>query len=265
MHGQDALERAAVDVGVQHRDRRRLPGALQVALVGDQQGTALAAPVDDLAQVLGRQHPAGGVRGAVHPHQRRAARARARCSESVATVSAPDQRRADLVGRVGELGLDDQVTRARGPGRWAARRSAPWSRPSAAPRRDRDRPRRSAAPASPGRPAGSRAARSSAGSPGSRRRRPAPAGRPRASGRPGCRPRGRRCRRGARAPARRTASGGPRGSPGAVRRPSSVGRQGHSWFWGGSAAIIGWSLSISPILAAPPGEPRSSKKCTLAS
>ena len=30
---------------------------------------------------------------------------------------------------------------------------------------------------------------------------------------------------------------------------------------GGSAATSGWSLSISPILAAPPGEPRSSKKC----
>ena len=38
-----------------------------------------------------------------------------------------------------------------------------------------------------------------------------------------------------------------------------------SWFCGGSAATIGWSWSISPIFAAPPGEPRSSKKCTLAS
>ena len=34
---------------------------------------------------------------------------------------------------------------------------------------------------------------------------------------------------------------------------------------GGSAATSAWSLSISPILAAPPGEPRSSKKWTLAS
>jgi len=33
---------------------------------------------------------------------------------------------------------------------------------------------------------------------------------------------------------------------------------------GGSAAMIGWSLAISPILAAPPGEPRSSKNSTLA-
>ena len=40
-------------------------------------------------------------------------------------------------------------------------------------------------------------------------------------------------------------------------------REGDQWSWacGGSAATIGWSLSISPILAAPPGEPRSSKNC----
>ena len=34
---EDALERAAVDVGVQHRDGLGLPGALEVALVGDEQ------------------------------------------------------------------------------------------------------------------------------------------------------------------------------------------------------------------------------------
>ena len=48
-------------------------------------------------------------------------------------------------------------------------------------------------------------------------------------------------------------------------RRVEIPRQAHSWFCGGRPAIIGWSLSISPILAAPPGEPRSSKKCTLAS
>ena len=43
-------------------------------------------------------------------------------------------------------------------------------------------------------------------------------------------------------------------------------RCGHSsCSWGGSAATSSWSWSISPSLAAPPGEPRSSKKWTLAS
>ncbi len=40
---------------------------------------------------------------------------------------------------------------------------------------------------------------------------------------------------------------------------------GHSWFCGnGRSATSWWSLSITPSLAAPPGEPRSSKKSTLA-
>ena len=34
--------------------------------------------------------------------------------------------------------------------------------------------------------------------------------------------------------------------------------------WGGSAAMTGWSFGITPILAAPPGEPMSSKNSTLA-
>ena len=64
--------------------------------------------------------------------------------------------------------------------------------------------------------------------------------------------------------------------PGEVREPGGDGvaevsaaldhRQRHSsCSWGGSASISGWSLSMTPILAAPPGEPRSSKKCTFAS
>ena len=55
--------------------------------------------------------------------------------------------------------------------------------------------------------------------------------------------------------------------PGEVRKApgDQLARDQWSWFCGGSSAIIGWSWSISPILAAPPGEPRSSKKWTLAS
>jgi hypothetical protein len=67
VHGEDAVERAAVDLRVQHRDGAAplvvvLPDALEVALVGDQQGSALATPVHDLAEVLHGQHLAGGVR-----------------------------------------------------------------------------------------------------------------------------------------------------------------------------------------------------------
>ena len=34
--------------------------------------------------------------------------------------------------------------------------------------------------------------------------------------------------------------------------------------WGGSAAMMGWSFGITPTLAAPPGEPMSSKNSTFA-
>ena len=56
--GEDAVVATAGDVGVEHRDRRfTLPAALEVALVADQQRAALAAPRDDLAQVLGAAAP----------------------------------------------------------------------------------------------------------------------------------------------------------------------------------------------------------------
>ena len=64
----------------------------------------------------------------------------------------------------------------------------------------------------------------------------------------------------ARGLARRRA--GPTGSRGAGRA-SGDGAQ-LSTACGGRAATIGWSFSILPILAAPPGEPRSSKNSTLA-
>ena len=74
VHGEDALVRAVADVGVQHRVGVGLPGALDVALVADQQHPALAAPGDHLAQVVLRQHPAGGVGRRVEPEQLRRAR-----------------------------------------------------------------------------------------------------------------------------------------------------------------------------------------------
>ena len=50
--------------------------------------------------------------------------------------------------------------------------------------------------------------------------------------------------------------------PGKRRQPGGQGQCSTSC--GGSAAISGWSLLILPVLAAPPGEPRSSKNSTFA-
>ena len=84
--------------------------------------------------------------------------------------------------------------------------------------------------------------------------------------RPGCRSTGRPPRRGAgrRAPAPRR--GRPRGSPAATRVAAPVAGPGRQWPspCGGRAATSGWSLPIFPVLAAPPGLPRSEKNSTLA-
>ena len=173
-----------------------LPGALEVALVGDQDRAALAAPVDDLAQVLGRQHPPGRVGRRVQPEQRGPLRAERRQRVGGDGPGA-GQRRADLVGRVGELGVDDQVS--------GADAEVDGERRDQLLRADHGQ---HLVEAEPGhtvgagqpverRPAGSRPGRSWSGSPASPRPPAArPARRP-GSGRPGCRPRGRRCRPGA--------------------------------------------------------------------
>ena len=245
-----------------------LPGALQVALVGDQQGAALAAPVDDLAQVVGRQHPAGRVGRRVDPDQRRVARAE-RGQRVGGDDLGADQRRTDLVGRVGQL----RAGRRGRPGprpRWVGSPAISSLEPidGSTPSRPRPvTPKRRREPVDAGLPGlrqadGGRVARAS------RRRRAAPAARPRGVGSTGV-------------PTERSTmpsgwaracsaygvswSQGKSGSRAETRPCERRPRQAHSWFCGGSAAIIGWSLSISPILAAPPGEPRSSKKCTLAS
>ena len=114
------------------------------------------------------------------------------------------------------------------------------------------------------RPRAAPACRGSAGSRARRRRPRAPGVRPRGWGRPACRPTGRRCRPGG---ARRGL--GERGQPvpGEVRQPAGrapLGVSARLCSCGGSAAISGWSLSILPSLAAPPGEPRSSKNSTFA-
>ena len=95
--------------GAAPRPALRLPGALEVALVADQQGAALAAPVDHLAQVLDRRAPGrSGWTGELS--QSSAGRSGPSwVSESAASTRGAGQRGADLVRRVGELGVDDQV------------------------------------------------------------------------------------------------------------------------------------------------------------
>ncbi len=111
VHREDPGRVAAADVGVQHADRSLGPGALEVALVGHQQRPPLPAPVDDLAQVVDRQHPAGRVGRRVDPDQRDAFRADR--GEGVGRDRArTGQSGTDLVGRVGELRDHDQVARA---------------------------------------------------------------------------------------------------------------------------------------------------------
>ena len=104
--------RAAADLRVEDRQRPvALPRALDVALVGDQDRAALAAPLDDLAQVVERQHAPARVGGAVEPQQPRRARAEGGQrvgGEAVGT----GERRAHLVGRVGQRGVADQVAGA---------------------------------------------------------------------------------------------------------------------------------------------------------
>ena len=176
------------------------------------------------------------------------------------------EHRAHLVRRVGQRGVGDQVARRRcrgGRHRGDQLLGADHRQHRVQAEAGR---RRAAGRASPGTPAGCRPARSSSGSPASRPPRTARAARPRASGRRACRPRGRRCRRGAPRAVAACAVRWSQGKSGSRRRDR--GRRGRraqeSWFCGGRAATNGWSLSISPILAAPPGEPRSSKKPTLA-
>ncbi len=260
---EDPLVAAAGDVRVQHRDRLGLPGALEVALVGDQQDTALAAPVDDLLQVLDRQHPAGRVGRRVEPDQRRGLRAE-RGQRVGGHGAGAGQRRADLVRRVGQRRVDDQVGRTEPEmGREGGDQLL------GADRRDHAVQPEPGDAVPAGEPVDARLPR--LGAPD----------RERVAGRVGGGAqrllhdrRGRVDRRTDRevddaVGVRPSPLGvGRQLVPGEVREPrGDAGGHSwfcHSWFWGGRPAMNGWSWSISPILAAPPGEPRSSKKFTLA-
>ena len=254
---------AAADRGVQHRHGRGVPGALEVALVGDQDRAALAAPVDDLLQVLGRKHPAGRVGRGVDPQQGRRLGAERRQRVGGDTAGAGEGG-TDLVRRVGELRPRDEVTR---PDPELARQGR--HQLLGADERQHAVEAEAGHPVASTQPVDGRL-------PGRDR-----ADRERVARRVGGStqrvlddPRGRVDRRADREvddPVRvRPGALGvlDQSVPGEVRESSrdAVEPAGQwSCSCGGSAAINGWSWSISPILAAPPGEPRSSKKWTLAS
>ena len=263
----------AAHVRVQHADRRcaRVPGALEVALVGDQHGAPLAAPVDDLAQMLG-----GSTRPVGFDGELTYSSAGTRGPEAGQRVGGDalraGQRRAHLVRRVGQRG-DRRRGRPAPRPRWSgsdadqllgadhgqhpvqaepgdaepAGQPVEAGLPGVLPA-DRD----AGSPASPRRRAAPRWTTSGVGSTGvPTDRSTIPSGCARAvaaydvswsQGKSGSR-------------AETAARGGLDARP--------TGGQ-WSWFCGGSASMSGWSLSITPILAAPPGEPRSSKKPTLA-
>ena len=262
VHGQQSRRRASADRGVQHRHRTGVPAELDVALVGHDDRLALPGPADHLGQVLGREHPARGVRRRVDPHHRDPCRTDRR--EGVGRHHRrADDVRTDRVGRVRQRRNDHGVRRTE-----AEQRGQPRHELLAPDRRehlgDGVETGHAQPPVEPihRRATQRRACRARSDSRGCSTRRAARPGRAPGRGRPGSRRRGRRLRPGARGHARSLPRSCPRGSRAAGPRARSAGQC--SWACGGSAATNGWSFSILPSFAAPPGEPRSSKNSTLA-
>ncbi|CAB4927741.1 unannotated protein [freshwater metagenome] len=256
MHGQQALVRAAGHRRVQHRGRDDVPAQLDVALVGDHGHAALAAPGHPGPQLLDRQHPAVRVARGVQPHQHRVGDVVR--GHVAAQHRQPGHHRADLVGRVGDLGdhhgarpQPEQGRQQRHQLLGAHRRD---DRRDGAQRVGQRHAQPAPQPARRGEPDVGRA----------QRRRVA-----RRVGRGGQRRaqdvRGRVHRR---ADGQvdhppgvlgRAGAGRAQGVPGEVRQ-----RAGAHSPCGGSAATSGWSLAIFPVRAAPPGLPSSEKNSTLA-
>jgi hypothetical protein len=241
---------------MQDGDRRGLPAHRDVALVGRHHRAAFPGPVHHLAQVPGRQDPAGGVGRRVHPHQPDPGRAGPEQAVR-GQRRGPGDPGADVVRRVRQLGLEHHVT-------------------GTEPEHDR-KPgdeflgaddgqhvlRRHGNAVVAGQPAGRRGpqpgrspGRGVTGGVGGGRQGVAD----KAGHRIDRRPHGK-------------IHGAVRMVPGFLaqrrdpvpRESGKPAREGHSsaLMPAGSAATTGWSLPVLPALEAPPGEPRSSKKSTL--
>ncbi len=239
-----------------------LPGEQRVALVGGHHGTRAPGRRHHRAQLLHAQDVPGGVRRRVEPDQAHVAAVGPGGDVVGRQRRRSGQASADVIGGVGNLRVHDDVARAqsqqgRQPGDELLRADR---------RQDRGRvetghattsrePRRHGLPEGGG-PLRRRVPRRVSGV----RERPADRLRRRVDRRAdrqvddavGVRP--------------RPLGVGRQGVPGKVRQTGR--EQAHSrqtaGICGGSAAMIGWSWSISPSLAAPPGEPSTSKNSTLA-
>ncbi len=207
------------------------------------------------------------------PRPGRAARARGRpASRWPGSGLRPAPRRPRRSGRPARGTRRGRRGRSRGGA--AAGRSAPSTRSRGSPHRDRAPSPRRAARASRGRPAGSPPARSWRGSPGASAAADSASCTTCGVGSTGVPIERSTMPSGwARAVAAYAVSWSHGKSGQALRTrfrdgrcaPARPPRRHSSCSCGGSASTSGWSFSMTPILAAPPGEPRSSKKCTLAS
>ncbi len=251
MDGEQAVQRAAVDPRVEDGDRLGLPAELAVAFVAGQHGARLAGGRDPGAGLVRVEDAAVRVGRGVDPDQprlERGDRGRVVAGHRVR----PRDPGAHLIGRVGDLGVHHSVCAGQAeqggqPGDQLLgadhRQHAvvgQAGRPPAGGQVADDRgPQRGRAP-------GERVARGVRGLPqrllgelGGRVDRGADREVDQA-----VRMRGRQC------------AGVRQRIPGEVRQAAG---ECHSP-WGGRAATIGWSQSIGPWRAAPPGEPTSSKK-----
>ena len=273
--GEQALVRAAADVGVQDARGRRAdlalaPVELGVALVARDDDPVLAGPGDDLGAgaATPRTWPLGlpGLLSHSSLASSRRSAGRGSSSDWATTAGGTGDARPDVVGRVGDRRDADDVAGAeaeqgRQPGHelLAADRRQHARRGRGPARRDAGRTTRRSAARSVGR------ARRSAGSPA---RRPPRRGLARTTSGVGSTgvPTDRSTM-----PVRvrdRSRLVGRERVPGEVRKVRAT-RRCHSGAHsscscGGRASMSGWSLSIMPSLAAPPGLPRSLKNSTLA-
>ena len=257
--GDQALRRPAAHVRVQHADGLGVPAELAVALVGGQGGADRAGGVHPAPELRRVERRAVRVGRGVDPDERGAGGRRLVGVVGGQHLGARDAR-ADLVGRVGGRGDHDRVAGAHAE----LEREVGDELLGADDRQDVLVPQRHRGPAAlhvaPDRlPQGGRPPhRGVAG----------PAGRSVGQGADrglGHRVDGRADRQVADAVGVRP-GGGPGGRDGVPGEVGQAARQpGAHSPWGGSASTIGWSASILPILAAPPGLPIVSKNFTLAS
>ena len=238
----------------------RVPAELGVALVPAHHGAHGTGGVDRAAQRRRVQHGAGGVGRRVGPHEAHPLTHLGRQRVEVVRGHGlrPGQQRAHRIGGVGGLGVDDDVACTQ-----PEQRGQPRDELLGPDRGHHGRRVQPGHPAAPGVPVDDRAAQ------GVRAVRRRVAVRVGGLGQGPADQRRRRIHRRSDGQVRDAVRvGGGTLTVGGERVPRVVRQRQHgaqaSAFCRGRAEMIGWSLAIMPSLAAPPGEPRSSKNSTLA-